>query len=209
MLGLLAEQGEADLESFFLVHNLQDQFNSPGKGWGRRKKVNTALAASRSRGDLAEILGAAVQRFGTTHPSDRENGAEDVSRADPRLIGLHETIRSASGQLYADGHLAEAIFAAYRAVEARVRRSSGLDDYGRSLMASAFNEREPVLVVSNSNNDEQEGFRFLFMGAMQGIRNPKAHDEIVQEDPDRAMDYLSFASLLMRRLDDAEAMLEQ
>ena len=76
-------------------------------------------------------------------------------------------------------------------------------------MTSAFNENNPILVLSETNSDEQEGFRFLFMGAMQGVRNEKAHYEVVQEDPDRTMDYLSFASLLMRRLDDAEQRMQE
>ncbi len=49
-----------------------------------------------------------------------------------------------------------------------------------------------------------EGFKLLFMGAMQGVLNPKAHDLFDQLAEDRALDYLAFASLLMRRLDDAE-----
>ena len=79
-------------------------------------------------------------------------------------------------------------------------------------MAKAFNEKNPILKLNGlgtaMERDEQEGFRFIFMGAMQGIRNPKAHDRIVQNDEDRALDYLALASLLMRRLDDAERVLQ-
>lgn len=39
---------------------------------------------------------------------------------------------------------------------------------------------------------------------MQGIRNPKAHDPFGPLQSDRAFEYLAVASLLMRRLDDAE-----
>ena len=55
-----------------------------------------------------------------------------------------------------------------------------------------------------TGKDEQEGFRFIFMGAMRGIRNPKGHDMIEQRDPERALEYLALASLLMHRLDDAD-----
>ena len=75
-------------------------------------------------------------------------------------------------------------------------------------MAAAFNEKRPILALNQGNTrseqDEQEGFRLIFMGAAQGIRNPKAHDMVAQEDPDRSLDFLALASLLMRRLDDAE-----
>jgi uncharacterized protein (TIGR02391 family) len=127
------------------------------------------------------------------------------------LDRLHPSIRGASGKLYLDGHFGSAIFEAFKAVEARVRDLSGLDETGRSLMVSAFNENNPTLPLNHLNTrteiDEQEGFRFIFMGASQGIRNPKAHDIVEQEDPERTLDYLSLASLLMRRLDDAEALL--
>jgi len=56
-----------------------------------------------------------------------------------------------------------------------------------------------------SGRDEQEGFQLIFMGVIQGIRNPKAHGEIEQGDPQRTLEYLAIASLLMRRLDDAVA----
>jgi hypothetical protein len=38
----------------------------------------------------------------------------------------------------------------------------------------------------------------------QGIRNPKGHELIGRgDDPQRALEYLALASILMRRLDDA------
>jgi hypothetical protein len=35
--------------------------------------------------------------------------------------------------------------------------------------------------------------KFLFMGAMLGICDPRAHDDIQQDDPQRALEYLAFA----------------
>ena len=61
--------------------------------------------------------------------------------------------------------------------------------------------------LSESDRNEQEGFQLIVMGAMQGIRNPKAHDLNAPLEDDRAFEYLAVASLLMRRLDDAEARL--
>ena len=42
------------------------------------------------------------------------------------------------------------------------------------------------------------------MGAMVGIRNPKAHDNIIQADPYRMLEYLAFASLLMKRVEEGK-----
>lgn len=40
---------------------------------------------------------------------------------------------------------------------------------------------------------------------MRGIRNPKGHSLVVQDDPQRAIEYLAMISVLFRRLDDAQA----
>jgi len=127
------------------------------------------------------------------------------------LGNIHPLIREASGALYEDGHYTSAIFEAFKAVEARVRDLTRIDDSGRSLMAAAFGGDGPPLPLNQMNTrsdqDEQEGFKLIFMGAQQGIRNPKAHDVVVQEDADRALDYLALASLLMRRIDDSERLI--
>jgi uncharacterized protein (TIGR02391 family) len=98
---------------------------------------------------------------------------------------------------------------AFKAVEVRVRKQSGIDSSGRDLMAKAFGGEPPAISVESiggrSGQDEQEGFKLIFMGAMQGIRNPKGHELMEQTDAQRTLEYLAFASLLMRRLDDAAA----
>lgn len=131
--------------------------------------------------------------------------------AEAQLSSLHPEVVRVAGPLYLDSHLASAIFEAFKAIEVRVRRLSRLRASGRDLMARAFRESDPPLALNRGetdlDGDEQEGFKLIFMGAMQGIHNPKAHDDAVQEDAERTLDYLSFASLLMRRLDDAEALL--
>jgi hypothetical protein len=48
--------------------------------------------------------------------------------------------------------------------------------------------------------DEQRGVIYLFVGIV-GIRNRKAHDNVILDSPERAVEYLGLASLLMRLLD--------
>ncbi len=123
------------------------------------------------------------------------------------LEGLHPEVLAAASALFTDGHYASAVFEAFKALEGRVQRQSGLDASGRDLMTRAFSGSPPPIDLSvqegQPGRDEQEGFRFVFMGAMQGIRNPKGHGKITQENPERALEYLALASLLFRRLDDA------
>jgi uncharacterized protein (TIGR02391 family) len=75
-------------------------------------------------------------------------------------------------------------------------------------MTRAFSGSPPPIDLSvetgQSGRDEQEGLRLVFMGALQGIRNPKGHELVKQDDPQRALEYLAMASLLFRRLDDAQ-----
>jgi uncharacterized protein (TIGR02391 family) len=130
-------------------------------------------------------------------------------RVDERLTRLHPRIQEASAQLYLDGHQGSAILEAFKAVNNHVKELAGpaaQGKDGKGLMAHVFNANAPVLRLnagaSTSDRDDQEGYALIFMGAMLGVHNPKAYDLMTPIDPDRAFEYLAFASLLMRRLDD-------
>lgn len=116
---------------------------------------------------------------------------------------LHPEIITASKSLFETGHYAEAIFEAFKAIENFVREKTGLHVYGKQLMSRAFNEDDPLIQVTEAgriDKDVQEGFKFLFMGATVGIRNPKAHHRIIQRDPFITLEYLGFASFLLKRI---------
>jgi uncharacterized protein (TIGR02391 family) len=74
-------------------------------------------------------------------------------------------------------------------------------------MMAAFDGTTPKVKLNalgtTSEKDEQQGYRFVFAGAMQGIRNPRAHEPTIVDDPDICLDHLSFVSLLLRRLEQA------
>lgn len=131
------------------------------------------------------------------------------------LPGLHSLISTASGSQVASRHYDNAVFDAFKAVEDRVKKLTGETDIGRRLMTSVFNEQNPLLDITSDNadadqqDDEREGFRFLFMGGAQGIRNPRGHGPDLATDEQEALEMLAFASLLMRRLDRAEAHQQQ
>lgn len=123
--------------------------------------------------------------------------------------GIHPRILEASGKLYVDGHYALAIFEAFKVVNNMVKEKSGLSNLdGKDLMAQAFSLKSPKLrwssLTTASERNEQEGFMFLFMGAVVGVRNPKAHDVTILKDQTKTLEYLSFASLLAKRVDEAK-----
>jgi len=121
---------------------------------------------------------------------------------------FHPEIIKASESLFKSHHYAQAIFEAFKAVNNFVKQKTGLSLDGKDLMAKVFKEENPIIKLNElktrSEQDEQEGFKFLFMGAMVGIRNPKAHDNVTQPDMHRALEYLGFASLLMKRIEEGE-----
>ncbi|CAG1005533.1 hypothetical protein MTYP_03267 [Methylophilaceae bacterium] len=121
-------------------------------------------------------------------------------------LSLHTRLIKVSKQLFVDGHYSQSIFEAFKAVNNAVKKKSGVDKDGQTLMAHVFNEEGPLIrlnpLKTQSDINEQKGFKLLYMGAMAGIRNPKAHDHVMQADPLRTLRYLAFASLLMERIDE-------
>jgi|SRR5271157_330646 len=125
-----------------------------------------------------------------------------------REMNIHPNILAVSEDLYKDGHYAQAIFEVYKEINIMVKEKSGvMDRDGKDLMAHVFRLQSPRLkwsdLQSQSDKDEQEGRMLLFMGAIVGIRNPKAHDRVIQTDPIKTLEYLAFASLLARFIDEA------
>ncbi|MBA7564548.1 hypothetical protein ES708_06211 [subsurface metagenome] len=144
------------------------------------------------------------------HGIDTEETTKDTAELPIQLFDkmqFHPRVIAASKSLFRDGHYASAILEAYKAVNNFVKKKTNLALDGKALMSKVFSEDVPVIklneLLTQSDRDEQEGFKFLFMGAMVGIRNPKAHDNVIQTDPYRTLEYLVFASLLMRRVEES------
>jgi uncharacterized protein (TIGR02391 family) len=110
-------------------------------------------------------------------------------------------------KLFDDGHFAEATFDAFKFLDKQVQKHSRLAESGFKLMMAAFDDANPRLQLTplktESDKDEQKGYRFIFAGGMQAIRNPRGHEYSVTDDPDTCLDHLSFVSMLLRRLEAA------
>ena len=139
-----------------------------------------------------------------------ESGSKTIPPIPFDKMNFHHTISQSSQSLYEDGHYDLAIFEAFKAVNNFVKNKSGRSDLdGKSLMSICFNTKSPILKLNDMNTEseinEQEGFMHLFMGAMHGIRNPLGHDEMyIQADSIKTLEYLSFASLLIRKAEEAK-----
>lgn len=121
---------------------------------------------------------------------------------------IHPDLPAKVRKLFDDGHCDHAVFEAFKFIEKEVKRLSGLrGKTGYALMMDAFNEANAKIringLVTDSEIDEQRGFKCIFAGASAGIRNPRGHEVDVADTPDEALDYLALSSLLLRRLDTA------
>jgi len=119
---------------------------------------------------------------------------------------IHPDLPARVRQLFDDGHWEEAVFVAFKYIESEVKAISRLTGKtGLALMMAAFDENSAVIrlndLATDSDVDEQKGFKFIFAGAAAGIRNPRGHEVELGDTPDEALDYLALASLLLRRLD--------
>lgn len=122
-------------------------------------------------------------------------------------LELHPAIERAAGHLFRDGHYANAVEDAVKALNALVRLNSGIEDKdGSSLMEFVFSPKNQVLKFNNlsdvSEIDEQKGFMMMFSGAVAGLRNPRAH-KIIKDDPEMALEFIAFISLLAKLADKA------
>jgi uncharacterized protein (TIGR02391 family) len=156
-------------------------------------------AVSSIVGEIVQVVGASIA-LGDSGPQ----GVESLFAS----LGLHQRIEEVSESLFRTGHYAQAIFEAFKCIEVMVKEKSGIcNQDGQTLMARVFDEARPILRINplqkTSDRNEQIGFKFIFMGAMTGIRNPKAHDIVEQKDPQRTLEYLQLASLLAKRVDEA------
>jgi uncharacterized protein (TIGR02391 family) len=139
-----------------------------------------------------------------------EDGAGDPADRAIRAysnLDLHQEISRAASDLYQDGHYANAIEDAVKALNALVRMRSGVELDGSTLMERVFAPKNPILrfndLADQSDQDEQKGFMMMFSGAVAGLRNPRAH-KLIKDDPERALEFIAYVSLLAKLLDGAK-----
>jgi uncharacterized protein (TIGR02391 family) len=145
------------------------------------------------------------------HADPLTAGAESPEREEPHPFetrNIHPDLPAKVRQLFDNGHWEQSVFEAFKFIEKEVKRLSGLrGKTGYALMMDAFNENSAKIklnaLATDSELDEQRGYKSIFAGAAAGIRNPRGHEVDIGDTPDEALDYLALASLLLRRLDSA------
>lgn len=128
-------------------------------------------------------------------------------------LNLHPRIADVARDLFLDGHHWPAVFEASKALFNYVKERSGAHQLdGVPLMATAFSKNKPLLAFNELTNktdqDEQEGMMYLFMGAALAIRNPGGHS-FPEGSEQRAIEYISLLSMLAYRVQEAKRVRQQ
>lgn len=122
---------------------------------------------------------------------------------------MHPAIASVSRSRFEANHYADSIEAALKEINSCVKNifkiETGKELDGAQLMFNAFPTKNPVIKLNQLSTESemsiQEGYMHIFAGAMIGIRNPKAHENLTI-DRKRAIHLLFLSSLLMYKLDE-------
>ena len=152
------------------------------------------------------ILKGLVDRLSEKR-EDFEPGSKSVKTYFEDL-NLHPRIADVANDLFLDHYHWEAVFASAKALVNYVKERSARHDLdGAALMRTVFSKNNPILVFSDLKDqtdwDEQEGMMHLYEGAVLAIRNPGGHT-FPEGSEQRALEYISFISLLAYRVQEAQ-----
>ena len=117
-------------------------------------------------------------------------------------------LRDVTRSLFRDSYYTQAVEEAFKCLHNAVReKSKVVGRSGADLMRKAFSANDPILKINafktESDASEQKGYMEIFAGSMTGIRNPRAHEPDLKDDPKVALELLVLANHLMRKLDSA------
>ena len=122
---------------------------------------------------------------------------------------IHPQIISVAKGRFDNGHYADAVEAAFKEINTRVKKiykdRTSVEKDGAKLMQAAFSVQNPIIKLGDTSTETganiQQGYMEMFVGAMIGIRNPQAHNNLLISK-DRAIRKLHFASMLMYKIDN-------
>lgn len=122
---------------------------------------------------------------------------------------IHPKIVEISKSRFDAGHYADAVESAMKEINSIVKEivksKIGQELDGANLMQRALSLDRPIIKLSELSTDSekniQKGYLQIFSGAMTGIRNPKAHENLIIDEK-LAIHFIFVASLLMFKIDE-------
>lgn len=124
------------------------------------------------------------------------------------LLIADKGLRANTRKLFFNKHYTESIEAGFKYLNSYIRRRADRKLDGPQLMQNVFSVKNPVLKVTalegRSGEDAQKGYMELFCGCLSGIRNPRAHEDSIKDDPETALEIIYFIHHLIRTAKGAE-----
>src|SRR6266404_3691472 len=115
-----------------------------------------AVARALARLPLTAPATALATESPCLHPFDSRN--------------IHPDLPAKVRELFDDGHYPEATELAFKHLDKKIQKHSEISESGFKLMMAAFDGATPKLrlngLATTSEKDEQQGYRFVFAGAM-------------------------------------------
>jgi len=110
---------------------------------------------------------------------------------------LHPKIVKIAKSRFETKHYADSVEAALKevniVVKSIIKQKTGQEYDGADLMNRAFSPQSPIIALDDLSTERgksiQKGYMQIFSGAMTGIRNPKAHENI-KIDEKKAIHFL-------------------
>jgi uncharacterized protein (TIGR02391 family) len=188
-------------------NNFDADIHGPMRTHQAREQTRQSLAEAWS---LLETLGfiapdtnqnsgwVFVTRRGREAAQSREAFERGRKAAQFPAAMLHPDLRGAAYDALVRGNFQQAVSAAFRVLEVKIRNASGLEGVGAALMRAAFHEDTGPLRSDVADRGERQALPHLFAGAFGWVRNPAIHRDVPMDDVSHAMEQLLFASLLLR-----------
>ncbi|OQX73419.1 MAG: TIGR02391 family protein [Bacteroidetes bacterium 4484_276] len=181
--------------------------------------INNKETFEERRSELNKVLsfiGLKLNEKGKFNPIKKSETISDAQQRATLLLSklkernVHpDVLEFCKSELLQENYF-HAVFEATKSVADKIRQLTGLTDDGSSLVTKVFNVNNPILKINSLSDEtkksEQKGFSNLLIGFFGMFRNTTAHApriywEINESD---ALDIMTMASMLHRRIDSAE-----
>jgi uncharacterized protein (TIGR02391 family) len=161
----------------------------------------TVIVLDLARAIATDIAGASIVPAARVAPPAPP--AHDVGVLYDAIV-TDADLRALTRKVFLDGHYALAVEQACKLVNNTVKNRCGKATRGKDgadLMHHAFRVDSPVLKLNPlktvSQRDEQNGYRLIFAGMMAGMRNPRAHEHLLRDEAQVALEMLAMANHLL------------
>lgn len=133
----------------------------------------------------------------------------EVDTSDGFWHYIHPLITKLAKDKFEQGNYADAVETVFKEINLIVKKhykgATGNEEDGATLMNRAFSVHNPIFsfddITTETGRNIQQGYMQIFAGAMTGIRNPKAHNNMTP-DKNKAMNLLFVASFMALKLKD-------